>query len=66
MEGTTDEDYAYVKQICKDFETKHLGEYHDLYIQSNTLLIANTAQKMKFSIKDFFRKCHQIRSFRRI
>ena len=25
-----------------------------------------TAQKMKFSIKDFFRKCDQIRSFLRI
>ena len=27
---------------------------------------ANTAQKMKFSIKDFFSKCDQIRSFLRI
>ena len=26
----------------------------------------NTAQKMKFSIKDFIRKCDQIRSFLRI
>ena len=26
----------------------------------------NTAQKMKFSIKDFFSKCDQVRSFRRI
>ena len=26
----------------------------------------NTAQKMKFPIKDFFSKCHQIRSFLRI
>ena len=25
-----------------------------------------TAQKMKFSIKDFFRKCDQIRSFQQI
>ena len=26
----------------------------------------DTAQKMKFSIKDFFGKCHQIRNFLRI
>ena len=26
----------------------------------------NTVQKMKFSIKDFFSKCNQIRSFLRI
>ena len=30
------------------------------------LLKSFTAQKMKFSIKDFFSKCHQIRSFLRI
>ena len=28
--------------------------------------MTNTAQKMKFSIKDFSSKCDQIRSFRRI
>ena len=22
----------YKKRVCKDFETKHLGEYHDLYV----------------------------------
>ena len=28
--------------------------------------LRGTAQKMKFSIKDFFRKCNQIRSFQQI
>ena len=28
------------------------------------MLRTNTAQKMEFSIKDFFSKCDQIRSFR--
>ena len=28
--------------------------------------VISTAQKMKFSIKDFFSKCDQIRSFLRI
>ena len=32
----------------------------------NCVSIHNTAQKMKFSIKDFFSKCDQIRSFLRI
>ena len=30
------------------------------------LFLQITAQKMKFSIKDFFSKCDQIRSFQRI
>ena len=29
------------KRVCKDFEIKNLGEYHDLYVQSNTLLLAD-------------------------
>ena len=34
--------------------------------QINKISIAYTAQKMKFSIKDFFSICDQIRSFLRI
>ena len=33
---------------------------------SNLHLVSSTAQKMKFSIKDFFSKCDQIRSFLQI
>ena len=27
--------------FCKDFEMKYLGEHHDLYVQSDTLLLAD-------------------------
>ena len=33
--------YVHVKRASKDFEIKNLGEYRDLYIQSNTLLLAD-------------------------
>ena len=29
------------KRVCKDFETKNLGDYHDFYAQSDTLLSAD-------------------------
>ena len=32
MEDITDANYARSKGVCKDFEIKHLGEYHDLYV----------------------------------
>ena len=38
MEDITDVDYTHAKRVCKDFEIKDLGECHDLYVQSNTLL----------------------------
>ena len=36
IEDITDADYIYSKRVCKGFEIKNLGEYHDLYVQSNT------------------------------
>ena len=41
MEDITDADYSHAKRVCKDFEIKNLGEYHDLYVQGNTLLSAD-------------------------
>ena len=41
MEYIADADYAHTKRICKDFETKNLGEYHDLYVHSDILLLAD-------------------------
>ena len=35
-------------------------------VLTNQIEATSTAQKMKFSIKDFFSKCDQIRSFLRI
>ena len=47
MEDITDVDYAYVKKVCKDFETKLLGEYYDLYVQGDTLLLANVFENFR-------------------
>ena len=41
MEDITDADYAHAKRVCKGFEIKNLGEYHDLYVQNDTLLLAD-------------------------
>ena len=36
MEDITDADYVHVKRVCKDFEVKNSGEYHDLYLKNDT------------------------------
>ena len=41
MEDITDTDYAQAKRVFKDFEIKNLGEYHDVYVQSNKLLLSD-------------------------
>ena len=41
IEDFTDADHAHPKRVCKNFEIKKLGEYHDLYAKNNTLLLAD-------------------------
>ena len=38
-EVITDADYAHAKRVCKGFEIKNLREYHNLHVQSDTLLL---------------------------
>ena len=40
MENITDADYKHAKKVWKNFNLKNLGFYHDLSVQSNTLLLA--------------------------
>ena len=47
MEDITDADYAHVKRVCKEFETNNLGEYHDLYVQSDTILLADVFENFR-------------------
>ena len=47
MEDITDADYMQAKRICKDFELKNLGEYHDLFAQSDTLLLADVFENSR-------------------
>ena len=47
MEDVTDADYVHAKRVCKDFEIKNFGEYHDLYVQSNTLLLADVFENIR-------------------
>ena len=47
MEDITDADYVHPKNVCKDFEIKNFGEYHDFYVQSDTLLLANVFENFR-------------------
>ena len=43
----TDVDYAHGKRVCKDFKITSLGEYYDLYVQSDTLLLADVSENFR-------------------
>ena len=40
-EDITDGTYKYAERVWKDFWMQNLGQYHDLYVQSNKLLLAD-------------------------
>ena len=41
LENNTDADYIHGKRVCNVFEIKNLGGYHGLYLNSDTLLLAD-------------------------
>ena len=70
-----------LNSLCDTFSLMKLLVGHTCFMKSHKISIdlllttrkssfqltqATTAQKMKFSIKDYFSKCDQIRSFLRI
>ena len=53
MEGITSVDYRHAKRVYKEFKLKNLGDYHDLNVQSDTLLLADV-------FENFRNKCIEI------
>ena len=47
MENIDDIDYRYGNNVLKRFILKNLGEYHDLYVQSDTLLLADVFENFR-------------------
>ena len=47
MQDIADADFAHAKRVCKNFKIKHLGEYHDLYVQGDTLLLADVFENFR-------------------
>ena len=47
MKDITDAGYGHAKRVCKDFEIKNLGKYHDLYVKSEALLLADVFENFR-------------------
>ena len=47
MENIDDIDYRHDSNVFKRFKLQNLGEYHDLYVQSNTLLLADVFETLE-------------------
>ena len=47
MENIDDIDYTHSNDVFKIFKLKNLGEHHDLYVQSDTLLLADVFENFR-------------------
>ena len=47
VEDITDVDYRHANNAFKKIKLKNLGQYHDLYVQSDTLLLANVFENFR-------------------
>ena len=47
LEDITDKDYAHVQKVWKVFEIRNRGEYHDLYVRCDTLLLADVFENFR-------------------
>ena len=47
MKNIDDIDYSHGNNVFKKFKLKNLGEYHNLYVQSNTLLLADIFENFR-------------------
>ena len=47
MENIDDIDYRHGNNVFKRFKLKNLGEYHNLYVQSHTLLLADVFENFR-------------------
>ena len=47
IEGIADVDYSHANKVFKEFKMDNLGDYHDLYVKSDTGLLADVFENLR-------------------
>ena len=49
LKGITNKDYTQAQKVFEEFRLKNLGDYHESYVQSDTLLLTNVLEDFRNS-----------------
>ena len=47
MSDISNKDYEYAQKVWEGFDMKNLGEYHDLYLKSDVLMLSNVFETFR-------------------
>ena len=47
MKDITDTNYMHAKKVCKYFEIKKLGQYHNLYLKSDISVLPDAFENLQ-------------------
>ena len=54
MEDITDAEYMHTKRVCKDFEINNVAQYHEVFVQSETLLLADVFENFRNFCREIY------------
>ena len=54
LENITEEDCKHVDKVWDTFKIKNSGEYHDLYVQSDTLLLTDIFENFRSTFLEIY------------
>ena len=54
-EKIKDEDFQFFKEVCLTFGIKKRGEYHDLYLKSDVLLLADVFENFRRVCREYYK-----------
>ena len=55
LSSISDDDYAHAKNVWKTFHMQTMGDYHDLYLKTDVLLLADVFENFRKKCLEYYR-----------